>query len=69
MSLKIVHLFFIISVIGLLLGCGGLSLRHYAATPEMRYLAWAGISFLLAGGFILYFFKVLRVLNRIKDNR
>ena len=58
MSLRTVHLVFILSVIGLFLFCAGL------AYQEQKVVLAAG-SLFLAGGFMTYFFYVLRKLKKI----
>ncbi|MSR76620.1 MAG: hypothetical protein EXS63_00105 [Candidatus Omnitrophica bacterium] len=65
MSLRFIHLVFIVTVIGLFLLCAGLSYRAYQVTAQLNELALTGGSLLLAGIFCYYFSYVLKVLRKI----
>lgn len=68
MSLRTVHLMFIISVIGLFLFCAALTYQNYQTTSQIKDLGFAAGSLIFAGFFSFYFFYAFKNLKKIKSH-
>lgn len=54
MSLKALHICFIVLAVGLSIGLGAWALREFSASGDTAHLALGGGGFALAGGLVIY---------------
>ena len=60
MSLKAVHIFFILTSIALFIFLTYYCYLNYEMTREFRHLGFAGGTFALTGGLLYYLFRVIQ---------
>lgn len=68
MSLRTVHLFFIISVIGLFLFCAAYTFQNYHTSGQNKDLILSIISVLASGAFVYYFIYAFKALKKAQKH-